>query len=47
VAKGVVDKAFARHLRSSNLEAALFEPADQDAALDAIRDGTPGGIVVA
>jgi dihydroneopterin aldolase len=47
VAKGVVDKAFARQLRSSNLEAALFEPADQDAALDAIRDGTPGGIVVA
>lgn len=46
VAKGVVDKAFARHLRSSNLEAALFEPADQDVALGAIRDGAPGGIAV-
>jgi 5-(aminomethyl)-3-furanmethanol phosphate kinase len=46
VAKGVVDKAFARHLRSSKLEAFLFAPADQDAALSAIRDGAPGGIVV-
>ncbi|MBO0756248.1 MAG: hypothetical protein J2P54_10335 [Bradyrhizobiaceae bacterium] len=46
VAKSVVDKAFARHLRSSNLEAFLFEPTDQDAALGAIRDGASGGIVV-
>jgi 5-(aminomethyl)-3-furanmethanol phosphate kinase len=46
VAKGVVDKAFPRHLRSSKLEAFLFAPADQDAALGAIRDGAPGGIVV-
>jgi 5-(aminomethyl)-3-furanmethanol phosphate kinase len=46
VAKGVVDKAFARHMRLSGLEAFLFAPADQDAALGAIRDGAPGGIVV-
>jgi dihydroneopterin aldolase len=46
VAKGVVDKAFARHLRSSKLEAFLFAPSDQEAALGAIRDGAPGGIVV-
>jgi 5-(aminomethyl)-3-furanmethanol phosphate kinase len=46
VVKGVVDKAFARHLRSSHLEVFLFGPADQDAALDAICNGAPGGIVV-
>ena len=46
VAKGVVDNAFARHLRSSQLEAFLFAPSDQEAALGAIRDGAPGGIVV-
>jgi 5-(aminomethyl)-3-furanmethanol phosphate kinase len=46
VAKGVVDKAFPRHLRSSKLKAFLFAAADQDAALGAIRDGAPGGIVV-
>jgi 5-(aminomethyl)-3-furanmethanol phosphate kinase len=46
VAKGVVDKAFARHLRSSNLAAFLFAPADQDIALAAIRDGAQGGIAV-
>jgi 5-(aminomethyl)-3-furanmethanol phosphate kinase len=46
VAKGFVDKAFARHLRSSKLEAFLFEAADHDAALGAICDRTPGGIAV-
>jgi 5-(aminomethyl)-3-furanmethanol phosphate kinase len=46
VAKGFVDKAFARHLRSSKLEAFLFEAADHDAAFGAICDGTPGGIAV-
>jgi 5-(aminomethyl)-3-furanmethanol phosphate kinase len=46
VAKGVVDKAFAQHLRSSNVQAFLFEPADQDAATGAIRDGAMGGIAV-
>lgn len=46
VATGVVDKAFAQHLRLSNLEASLFEPPNHDAARDAIRNGAPGGTVV-
>ena len=43
---GVVDKALARHLRSSAAAAFVLGPDEYDAAIAAIRDGTAAGISV-
>jgi 5-(aminomethyl)-3-furanmethanol phosphate kinase len=45
-AMGVVDKAFARHLRTSAVAASIFGPADYSAAIAAIRDGAAAGVPV-
>jgi 5-(aminomethyl)-3-furanmethanol phosphate kinase len=43
---GVVDKALARHLRTSAVAAFVLGPDDHDAAIVAIREGTAAGIPV-
>jgi 5-(aminomethyl)-3-furanmethanol phosphate kinase len=45
-AMGIVDKAFARHLRMSAAAAYILGPCDHDAAIIAIRDGAAAGIPV-
>jgi aspartokinase-like uncharacterized kinase len=45
-AMGIVDKAFARHLRTSAAAAFILGPSDYDAAIVAIRDGAAAGIPV-
>jgi aspartokinase-like uncharacterized kinase len=46
VASGIVDVAFARHVRMSGVETFIFGPADHGAAAVAIRDGTIAGVAV-
>lgn len=46
VASGIVDKAFARHLRMSDAAAFIFGPSDHGAATGAIRHGTSAGTPV-
>ena len=45
-ARGIVDAAFARHVRTSGVETFIFGPADHGAAAVAIRDGTGAGVAV-
>jgi len=45
-AMGVVDDAFARHVRMSGVETLVFGPFDYGAAIDAIRDGAVAGVAV-
>jgi 5-(aminomethyl)-3-furanmethanol phosphate kinase len=46
-AMGTVDKALARHLRTSAVATFVLGPGDHDAVVVAIRDGTAAGIPVA
>lgn len=45
-AAGIVDKAFPRYFRMSSVPSAILGPADHDAAIAAIRDGTTVGLSV-
>jgi aspartokinase-like uncharacterized kinase len=45
-ATGIVDQAFARHVRTNAVAAHIFGPSDHDAATTAIRDGAAAGIAV-
>jgi aspartokinase-like uncharacterized kinase len=45
-AAGIVDEAFARHLRMSAVPAFVLGPSDHDAAIVAIRGGVAAGILV-
>lgn len=45
-ARGIIDVAFARHLRDSGVETFILGPADHGAAAVAIRDGAVAGAAV-
>jgi dihydroneopterin aldolase len=45
-ASGIVDVAFARHVRTSGVETFIFGPSDHGAAAVAIRDGMVAGVPV-
>jgi aspartokinase-like uncharacterized kinase len=45
-AMGIVDKAFARHLKMSAAAAYILGPRDHDAVIIAVRDGAAAGIPV-
>jgi 5-(aminomethyl)-3-furanmethanol phosphate kinase len=45
-AAGIVDKAFPRYFRMSSVPSSILGPADQDAAIAAIRGGTAVGLSV-
>jgi dihydroneopterin aldolase len=46
VASGIVDLAFARHVRTSGVEVFIFGPSDHGAAAVALRDGIVAGVPV-
>ena len=45
-ARGIVDKAFARHVRTSGVATLIFGPSDHDAAVAGIRPGAVAGVPV-